>query len=97
MNLFFWSAATLDRPDLEDQYRHRVRAVLAYACEVDDFDDFVNPRQLYACCLGPKPLRYVLKKIHREEKSKILFVLSLFNFVAFLNFVAALANFVTFF
>ena len=53
----------LDRLDLEDQYHHRVRVVLAYAREVDDFDDFVDPRQLYACCLGPEPSRYVLEKI----------------------------------
>ena len=44
---------------------------------MDDFDDFVDPYQLYACCLGPEPLRYVLEKIHREEKSKILSVLNL--------------------
>ena len=97
MNLFFWFATVLDGLDLEDQYHHRVRVVLAYAREVDDFDDFVDPRQLYACCLGPEPSRYVLEKIRWEEKRKILSVLNLFNFVAFLNFVVALANFVTFF
>ena len=45
--------------------------MIAYACEVDDFDDFVDPRQLYTCCFGPEPLRYMLEKIRRKEKSKI--------------------------
>ena len=71
MTLFFWSASALDRPDFEDQYHHHVLVVLAYACEVDDFDDFVDPRQLYTCCFGPEPLRYMLEKIRRKEKSKI--------------------------
>nr|POE56112.1 hypothetical protein CFP56_78844 [Quercus suber] len=43
----------LDRPDLEDQYHHRVRAALAYACEIEDFDDLIDLRHLYDFCLGP--------------------------------------------
>ena len=96
MTLFFWSAAVLDRPDLEDQYHHHVLVVLAYACEVDDFDDFVDPRQLYTCCFGPEPLRYMLEKIRRKEKSKIFLLTFLILLLSF-NFVVALANFVTFF
>ena len=67
MTYLFWSA-NLDRPDLEDQYCHRVRATLAYAHEIEDFDDLVDPRHLYDCCLGPEPSKYVLEKIRREEK-----------------------------
>jgi len=70
-----WFFATLDRPNLEDQYHHRVRAALAYACEIEDFDNLVDPRHLYDCCLGPEPLKYVLEKIRREKKSKFIYPL----------------------
>ena len=62
----------LDRPNLEDKYCHWVRATLAYAREIKDFDDLVDPRHLFNCCLGPEPSKYTLEKIHREEKSKIV-------------------------
>ena len=42
---------------------------LAYAREIDDFDDLVDPRSLSDCCLGPKPSKCILEKIHCEEKS----------------------------
>nr|POF01846.1 hypothetical protein CFP56_36618 [Quercus suber] len=58
----------LDRPDLEDRYRHRVRAALDYARGIEDFDDLLDPRHLYDYCLAPEPSKYVLEKIHREEK-----------------------------
>ncbi|XP_065615732.1 uncharacterized protein LOC136061637 [Quercus suber] len=61
----------LDRPILEDQYLHRVRAALSYAREIEDFDDLVDPRHLYDCFLGPEPSKYVLEKIRREEKTKM--------------------------
>ena len=69
MTFLFWFFADLDRPDLEDQYRHRVRVAFAYAREIEDFDNLVDPHHLYDCCLGPEPLKYVLEKIRREEKS----------------------------
>ena len=73
MKFFLWFFTTLDRLDLEDQYRHRVRATLAYAREIEDFDDLVDPHHLYDCCLGPEPSKYILEKIHQEEKSKIIY------------------------
>ena len=66
----------MDRPDLEDQYRHRVRVAIAYAREIDDFDDLVDLRRLYDCCLGPEPSKYILEKTCREEKSKSVHSLS---------------------
>ena len=48
-----WFFAALDRPDLKDQYHHQVRAAFAYAREIEDFDDLVDLRHLYDCCLGP--------------------------------------------
>ena len=46
MMFSFWFFAALHRPDLEDRHRHWVRVVLAYAHEIDDFDDLVDPRHL---------------------------------------------------
>ena len=62
----------LDRLELEDKHCHRVRAAFAYTCEVKDFDDLVDTRHLFDCCLGPEPSKYMLEKIRREEKSKIV-------------------------
>ena len=73
MMFSFWFFTTLDRLDLEDKHCHRVHAALAYAYEIEDFDDLVGPRHLFDCCLGPKPLKYVLENICREEKSKIVY------------------------
>ena len=58
-----------DRPELESQYRERVRAALAFAREIEDFDDLVDPRHLFDCYLGPEPSKYMLEKICQEEKS----------------------------
>ena len=69
MMFSFWFFAALDRPDLEDKHRHRVCAALAYARKIEDFDDLVDPRHLFDCCLGHEPSKYVLEKIRREEKS----------------------------
>lgn len=65
----------LDRPKLEDQYSNRVHAALAFTCEIEDFDNLVDPRHLFDCCLGPEPSNNVLEKICREEKSKIIYFL----------------------
>ena len=73
MNFFLWFFAVLDCPDLEDKHRHWVRVALAYTREVEDFDDFVDPHHLFDCCLGPEPSKYVLEKIRREEKSKLVY------------------------
>ena len=70
-----WLFTALDRPDLEDKHRHRVCAALAYACEIENFDDLVDLRHLFDCCLGPDPLKYVLEEIRREEKSKTVYSL----------------------
>ena len=61
----------LNCPDLEDRHRHRVHATLVYAHEIEDFNNLVDP-----CCLGPKPSKYILEKICREEKSKIIYPLT---------------------
>nr|POF20834.1 hypothetical protein CFP56_14348 [Quercus suber] len=58
-----------------DKYRHRVCAALAYAREIEDFDNLVDPCHLYDCCLSPEPSKYILEKIRQEEKSKIVYPL----------------------
>ena len=59
----------LDRLELEDQHRNRVYATLAFAREIEDFDNLVDPRHLFDCCLRPEPSKYVLEKnsLRREE------------------------------
>ena len=64
----------LNCPDLEDRHHHRVWVALAYAYEIEDFDDLVDPRRLFDYFLGPKPSKYVLEKICWDEKSKIIFI-----------------------
>nr|POF05561.1 hypothetical protein CFP56_18074 [Quercus suber] len=59
----------LDCPEFEDQHCNRVCTALAFACEIEDFDDFVDPRRLFNCCLGLESSKYVLEKILREEKN----------------------------
>ena len=64
----------LDRPELiVFKHRNRVRATLAFAHEIEDFDDLVNPRHLFDCCLGLEPSKYLLEKICWEEKNKIVY------------------------
>ena len=58
-------------------------AALAYAHEIEDFNDLVDPHHLYDCCLGPKPSKYVLEKIRLEEKSKLVYPSSPFFFFFF--------------
>ena len=76
-NIYLSIFVTLDCLELEDQHRSWVHAALAFAREIEDFDDLVNPRHLFDCCLGPKPLKYVMEKIRREKKSKIVYFLTL--------------------
>ena len=59
-----------DHPTLEERYQGPIETTLEFAFTIDDFDDLVNPRHLYDCCLGLEPLAFVLKKIAREEKSR---------------------------
>ena len=73
MTFSFWFFTTLDHPDLEDKHRHWVRVALAYTREIEDFDNLVDPRHLFDCCLGPEPSKYILEKICQEEKSKIIY------------------------
>ena len=63
----------LDHPELKDQHRNRVHAALAFACEIEDFNDLVDPRHLFDCYLGSEPSKYLLEKIRREEKNKIVY------------------------
>ena len=75
-DVFLIIFAALDCPDLEDIHCHWVCATLAYAHEIMDFDDLVDPRHLFDCCLILEPSKYILEKIHREEKSKIVYLLT---------------------
>lgn len=61
-----------NHPKLESRYHKRVHAALAFARKIEDFDDFFDPHHLFDYCLGPKPSKYVLEKIDREEKSKFI-------------------------
>ena len=58
---------------------------LAYAREIDDFDDLVDPRHLYECYLGPEPSKYILEKIIMKRK-----VSPSIPHLVFLNFVHCL-------
>ena len=40
-----------NRPKLENQHHEWVRAALAFDQEIEDFDDLVDPRRLFDCCL----------------------------------------------
>jgi len=64
-----------DRLELESQYHDQVRVALAFAREIEDFDNLVNPHHLFDYCLGPEPSKYVLEKIFQEEKSKFNLVI----------------------
>ena len=75
-DVFLLIFAALNHLDLEDRHRHRVRTALAYTCEIEDFDDLVDPRHLFDCYLGPEPSKYVFEKIRRKEKSKIACLLT---------------------
>ena len=50
MMFSFWFLLALDRPNLEDKHCHRVHVALAYAYEIKDFNDHVDPRHLFDCC-----------------------------------------------
>ena len=64
-----WFFIALDRPDLEDKNCHRVRAALAYACEIEDFDNLVDPHRLFDCYLGPRTFKIFFREnpLRREE------------------------------
>ena len=67
--------AVSDRLELESQYRERAHAALAFAWEIEDFDDLVVPPHLFDYYLGPEPSKYVLEKIRFEEKRKFIFAI----------------------
>lgn len=67
LNLFVVS----DCSKLEGLYHKQVQAALEFALTIKDFDNLVDPRHLYDCCLGPEPSAFVLKKIAQEEKSML--------------------------
>ena len=63
-DLFFVpSFAVADRPLLEEHYQGQIKVALEFALTVDDFNELVDPRCLYECCLRPELSAYVLKKI----------------------------------
>ena len=88
--------AVSNHPKLESQYHERVHSAIAFAKEIEDFDDLVDPRHLFNYCLGPEPSKYMLEKIHCEEKSKFIFAIlgillssiasSLLGLIAYLAF-----------
>ena len=71
--------AALDRPNLEDKHRHRVQAALAYARELENFDNLVDPRHFFDCYLGPEPSKYVLEKFAERKRVR----LSVHKFLSF--------------
>ena len=77
-----------DRPVLEELYQGRVQAALEFSLTIDDFDDLVDPRHLYECCLGLESSAFVLKKIAHEEKSRFIlpfFLISSFFIGSYLS------------
>ena len=73
--------AVTDCPLLEEHYQGRIKATLKFAFRIDDFDELIDPRHLYECCLGLEPFAYVLKKIAQEEKSWFLILCSFLSFL----------------
>nr|POF03052.1 hypothetical protein CFP56_70074 [Quercus suber] len=51
-------------PELKNQYCDQVWTTISFAREIEDFDDLVDPRHLFDCCLGPEPTNY----LSSEEK-----------------------------
>ena len=89
----FYFAAS-DRLELDSQYHDRIRAIFAFAQEIEDFDNLVNLHHLFDCCLGPEHIEYVLEKIYREEK--IMFILPRFlMFCSFLSLITYLSPFIS--
>ena len=76
-NVYFSIFVALDHPELEDQQCSRVRVAFAFACEIEDFDDLIDPCHFFDCCLGLEPSKYMLEQIRWEEKSKIVYSLVL--------------------
>ena len=66
---------------------------LAFAWEIEDFDDLINPHHLFDCCLGLEPTEYVLEKIYQEEKIKFVFI-QLFIFY-FFSLITHLSSFIS--
>ena len=62
-NVYFLIFVALDHPELEDQHCSRVRVAFAFACEIEDFDDLIDPCHFFDCCLGLEPSKYMLEKI----------------------------------
>lgn len=67
---FFFFLAISNCPKLEGPNYEWIQAALAFAQEIEDFDDLIDPHHLFAYCLGHEPTQYVLEKILQEEKSK---------------------------
>ena len=77
--VFLLIFAVSDRPKLESWYREWVCLALAFAKEIEHFDDLVNPHHLFDCYVGLEPSKYVLEKIRRKEKSKFIFAILRIN------------------
>lgn len=101
-NLCFYSFAlpfcfaVFDCLELEGPNYERIQAALAFAQEIKDFDDLIDPRHLFTYCLGSEPIQYVLEKILREAKSKLSHSCEFpsflfFNFLLLLLFLVEMA------
>ncbi|KAL0014774.1 hypothetical protein SO802_001843 [Lithocarpus litseifolius] len=60
------------RSKLKSRYRLRVEAAIEYARTIDNFDIFLDSRNLALYCLGPEPSAYNLRTIEIEEKKKMM-------------------------
>ena len=69
---YFFCFTVKDRLELDSRFEERVCAIVEYVSTINDFDDLVDPRTLARHCLGLEPFHYVLRAIHRKEKSESL-------------------------
>ena len=67
-SLFVILCTVKSRPKLKSRYRQHVKAAIAYARTIEDFDDLVDLRTLAFYYLGPEPSAFVLCNIKIEEK-----------------------------
>ena len=70
--ILFFCFTVKDRLELDSRFEEHVCAIVEYVSTINDFDDLVDPRTLARHCLGSEPFHYVLRAIHRKEKSESL-------------------------
>ena len=69
--------AISDCPDLEGPNYGQIQAALAFAQEIEDFDDLIDPHHLFICFLGLSLLKTSWKRsVEKKKVSRLVFVTS---------------------